>query len=94
MTQDVKFSYHEHVTYENGFAQPVPTRVHNDGAAEGASYVDPVALPLPTSTMGSDYGVFHEHTYPTLLNGTNCPQGPPKWFKKEKEVDVLICGGM
>ena len=65
---------------------------NKDGDAS-AHYELPKIVPVPSSVKNNEYGVFYEATYPTLLNGTNAPQGPPSWFKKEKEVDVLICGG-
>ena len=97
---EVKFTGPQHFTYERGFQQVASAPVYNvhgtgEESTEGkASYVDAVPVPKPTSIKANEYGVFYEHTYPTLLNGTNCPQGPPSWYKKESKVDVLICGGM
>lgn len=99
-SSDIKFTGPQHFTYENGFQQVVPAPVFNvhgvgEDSTEGkAHYVDPVAVPQPTSIKANEYGVFHEHTFPTLLNGTNAPGGPPSWYQKESKVDVLICGGM
>lgn len=97
---DIKYKGPVHFTYERGFQQVAPAPVYNvhgagsDESTEGkAHYVDPVAVPLPTSVKANEYGVFYEHTFPTLLNGTNAPGGPPSWYEKESKVDVLICGG-
>ncbi|OBZ65834.1 hypothetical protein A0H81_14101 [Grifola frondosa] len=92
----LQYAAPEHYTYTHGFCQPkLDTFV--EGApvtdpVEGTSFAYPPAVPELTAIKGNEFGVFSEHTYPTLLSGTNAPNGPPKWFKKESEVDVLICG--
>ncbi|KDQ12510.1 hypothetical protein BOTBODRAFT_112838 [Botryobasidium botryosum FD-172 SS1] len=80
-------------TFTNGFRQVItkPQIITSD-PEEQPSFVHPDPVHVPTSTKGNEFGVLTTPTYPTLLFGTNAPQGPPEWFKKESEVDVLICG--
>lgn len=105
----VRFTGPQHFTYEHGFQQAVAapktangvngTNGHTSNGSNGSAnggrtpwHLAP-PVPVPTSAKANSFGVFSDNTYPTLLAGTNAPDGPPAWFKKESEVDVLICGG-
>ncbi|GBE80915.1 hypothetical protein SCP_0306370 [Sparassis crispa] len=92
--QTARFTGPQKFTYKHGFRQPIAEGMTQtaSGGQEVPSYTPPPSVVKETSVMPNELGVFSDNTYPTLLNGTNTPQGPPKWFKKESEVDVLICG--
>lgn len=83
-------------TFANGFKQRIPGTpwVHEyTPGSEPPNYVVPPSVELLTSTRHNALGENVQRVWPTLTDGTNSPHGTPEWFKKEKEVDVLICGG-
>ncbi|KAL7267927.1 hypothetical protein RUND412_009468 [Rhizina undulata] len=83
------------ITFKNGFKEPssgTPWIQETQPGDDEPSYVPPPSLELLTSTHHNSLGINVLRTWPTLENGTNNPHGLPEWFKKEKEVDVLICG--
>lgn len=97
-TKPLLYSSPQFTTYRHGFRQPVeklsgPAVEPLAEGEEPASYQLPKAVPELTAIKENVHGVFVENTYPEILSGTNAPGGPPKWWKKETEVDVLICGG-
>ncbi|KAG0128100.1 putative Phenol 2-monooxygenase [Tuber indicum] len=83
------------VTYENGFREPTsgtPWIKEYQPGEEMPSYVVPPSVDLLSSTVHNHLGENVQRVWPTLADGTNSPHGVPEWYKKEKEVDVLICG--
>lgn len=83
-------------TFENGFkqrTQGTPWVTEYPVSSEIPHYVVPPSVELLTSTRHNILGENVQRVWPTISDGTNSPHGVPEWFKKEKEVDVLICGG-
>jgi hypothetical protein len=79
-------------TWERGFQEPSDIRqweIENDDA----DFSLPPSKEVVTSPQHNELGINVLRTWPTLYDGTNTPHGIPPWWKPQKEVDVLICGG-
>ena len=79
-------------TWERGFRESsaIP-QWETDNDIDGTTL--PPSKEVVTSSQHNDLGVNVLRTWPTLYDGTNNPHGIPAWWKPQKEVDVLICGG-
>ncbi|KAG5221777.1 YUC protein [Salix suchowensis] len=72
-------------SYTNGYRAPAPdSPVTEETSGEKPSY--------PTSLKPNEKGILKDATFPSLLAGTSAPGVLPSWFKKDSEVDVVICG--
>ena len=85
-------------TWKNGFRQPgkgTPWAKERptDNDKEPAHYVPPPSTEILTSAVHNDLGLNVLRTWPTIYDGISSPHGRPEWWKKSREVDVLICGG-
>ncbi|KDQ24257.1 hypothetical protein PLEOSDRAFT_1067151 [Pleurotus ostreatus PC15] len=80
-------------TYTNGYRAPAPdSPVTEETSGEKPSYVYPEPALKPTSLKPNEKGILKDPTFPSLLAGTSAPGVLPSWFKKDSEVDVVICG--
>ena len=60
---------------------------------EKSHYMTPPYNEPLSSTVYNSLGSNAIRTWPTIYNGTESPHGVPHWWKPQKKVDVLICGG-
>lgn len=84
-------------TWERGFREPCTTGQWENETTSEATTAQPSLPPskeVVTSSRHNALGVNVLRTWPTLYDGTNNPHGTPDWWKPQKDVDVLICGGM
>lgn len=80
-------------TWERGFREPSEIRRWEVEHDDDDSSLPP-SKEVVTSSRHNAIGINVLRTWPTLYDGTNTPHGIPTWWKPQREVDVIICGGM
>jgi phenol 2-monooxygenase len=83
-------------TWERGFREPSnsrPWEIETGDDDDENELSLPPSKEVVTSSAHNAFGVNILRTWPTMYDGTNSPHGLPKWWKPQRDVDVLICGG-
>jgi phenol 2-monooxygenase len=81
--------------WERGFREPSDFKPWE--LDTGDDDVDNLRLPpskeVVTSSTHNFMGLNILRTWPTMYDETNSSHGLPSWWKPQRDVDVLICGG-
>ena len=79
-------------TWKNGFQQSTTLPQEPPAYDPSRRWVNPPSHEYATSTHDNEFGKHFAHLYPTIIDGTQAPEGKPSWWKPTSEVDVIIVG--